>query len=541
MSSVYSNNSDNGNADVLPRTQVEATQQVGTPLSSPKDDKIASYLLSTYNQQLENVGLSLTTAEATLTFDFLSSIVSALAPVCDDFQQETILPLAELLTDSVPQKFHVGTGLSTTKLLASQIVQAQHEVIFVTCFWAESESRQLLADALRELNRRHQCSTVKPRVRIGFSSTSFFQKLFHTSSPEGKIYFPDSWAGLGLPQPEELNYLDVQVKSIFYRPLSVMHGKYLIVDRKSLNLPSSNISFEVWGESCITLEGGIVQTFLQFWEKIWSKEGDLKGSSFEDIQTLPDEERRKVPSKGAFDADLDKASTQVFPGNDALPTLFLPQPHHRNPRFFFNPFSCIFPRKAVAFPKTPQNTFLDLSISRAEKSVYIQTPNLTSEPLIEAIFEAISRGVVVEVVTCRSMMRLEQWVTTGGGSSTESCVKRLISRVSRLPVPLNANLAIYYYTGAVGPGGGAHEMAKATKSHVKAVIIDERISVLGSANGDRASWMTSQETNVAVFGAGFAAEVRRALFEGLGGRLKPANDVVKEELGPEPRMKMEDV
>lgn len=64
------------------------------------------------------------------------------------------------------------------------------------------------------------------------------------------------------------------------------------------------------------------------------------------------------------------------------------------------------------------------------------------------------------------------------------------------------------------------ECTAAVKSHVKALIVDGEITVLGSANGDRASWFTSQEVNVAVFDATFAGEVREALVSGLGGRLE---------------------
>lgn len=55
------------------------------------------------------------------------------------------------------------------------------------------------------------------RVRICLSSLSLLQKLFHTSSPEGKTYPPEIWhSKLGLPGQHDLTGLDLEVKSIFF-------------------------------------------------------------------------------------------------------------------------------------------------------------------------------------------------------------------------------------------------------------------------------------------------------------------------------------
>jgi hypothetical protein len=94
----------------------------------------------------------------------------------------------------------------------------------------------------------------KVKVRIGFSSSSLFQKLFHTSSPEGKIYASSTWhSKLGLPEPQSLAGLDLEVKSVFFLPFSVWHPKFVIVDNKEVFLPSCNVSWEVCSRSSIPL------------------------------------------------------------------------------------------------------------------------------------------------------------------------------------------------------------------------------------------------------------------------------------------------
>ncbi|KAH8147956.1 uncharacterized protein LAJ45_08057 [Morchella importuna] len=503
-----------------------ATYQPTNPLSHPPD----SEHLQSYEQHLSSVNSTqLSEADRSLCEEFISTLSPA-----DGCTPDTPLSLTSLLTSSTPRSFHVGTGLSVTTLLSSIIASATTEVLFVTCFWAASESRAVFADALRTLSDTALAKGKgRIRVRIGFSSSGLLQKLRHPSTPKGKEYPPSTWASMGLPDPRELEGLDMAVKSIFYLPFSVLHGKFCIVDRKVLVLPSANISYEVWGESATIFEGAVVDTFLQFWRGVWGigEEARIEDDEEEDLLLMGDSYKGR---HGIEDLTPIAAPVRMheFSTNPALthPTLFLPQPHHRHPRFPA-PISHFLPAPpAHKDPMgTPQNAFLLLAVAKAQKSIYIQTPNLTSQPLIDALAAAVRRGVVVELVTCRRMMTLEQVVTTAGAGITEWCVRRLVKRVVANALPEGKRgagggggrgLWVWYYTGAAKEVGGGGLMDRAVKSHVKAMIIDGRITVVGSANADRASWYTSQEVNVAVFAEGFAKEVRRELVQGLGGRLE---------------------
>jgi phosphatidylserine/phosphatidylglycerophosphate/cardiolipin synthase-like enzyme len=55
------------------------------------------------------------------------------------------------------------------------------------------------------------------------------------------------------------------------------------------------------------------------------------------------------------------------------------------------------------------------------------------------------------------------------------------------------------------------------------VLVDGEITVLGSGNMDRASWFTSQELGVALFGREVAQSIRVAVDEGLEGRVAYVN------------------
>lgn len=140
-----------------------------------------------------------------------------------------------------------GTGYSIyAGTILPAIENATDSVILVTCFWAASRTRDALNESLLKLSNNALLKGKKVRVRIGFSSSSLFQKLFHTASPEGKIYDPlTRHSKLGLPRQNELANLDLEIKSIFFLPFSVWHPKFVIVDGKEVFLPSCNVSWEV--------------------------------------------------------------------------------------------------------------------------------------------------------------------------------------------------------------------------------------------------------------------------------------------------------
>lgn len=472
----------------------------------PPTSAVVKIIMKNYIATLAEQSMVLPKHHIDLLTDFLATLV-----VCDNLS-DTILDPADLLTTSTPRSLHVGTGLSVTREIASAIADAKHSVLFSTCYWADSASRDLIADALRDLANNSLQGHKKVVVRIGFSSSATSQKLFHTSSTKGKVHPPSTWSTIGLPDEEELSSLDMSVKSLFFLPFSVVHSKFCIIDGRMLFLPSSNISWETWLEQCTIFTGHIVNVFAEFWEKIW---GDPE-----------------APLQHPLDP---------FAGDVGYPTIFLPSPHHRNPSFSPTILSSSSPPPP---PPTPQNTFLMHSISQARNTIYLQTPNLTSQPLLRALEAALARGVNVEVVTCRRMMVAEQVLTTGGSASTEGGVRALIKHDDRLRAgkgyvsrekhrTVKGVLGVWYYSGPATAAVPAYthgeagvsflvsEMASASdKSHVKALIIDGEITVLGSANGDRASWYTSQEVNAAVLSASFAAATRKALIRGLGGRLE---------------------
>ncbi|KAF2224164.1 hypothetical protein BDZ85DRAFT_98272 [Elsinoe ampelina] len=417
----------------------------------------------------------------------------------------------------------LGTGASIYHSIAPIINATEHELILVTCFWARSASLDVLRECLLHLSDKGLMAGSRIRVRICLSSVGLLQKLFHTQSLHGYVYPAEAWEGkLGLPKPGELQGLDLQVKSIFVKPFSVMHPKFIVVDRKRVLLPSCNVSWEDWFEGCIGLTGVVVGQFVEFWQRFWIHTKDdlrLEGVSI-DGGDLPFD----VSTGGNLPAQINVNSTDT-------PCVFLPSPHNIDPKFRL-------PWQGAALPpNTPLNVFLLAAFKTAHRSVYIQTPNLTSPPVLSALLDMMNRGVDLHIVTSERLMILEQLVTAG--TTTSRCVKKLIKRCEKKQLKKRENvdgaaeegrafisgrLTVEYYEPSKEDSGGDRFGKEPVQSHLKLTIVDEELVVLGSGNLDRASWYTSQELGVAFYSKDLASGLHGTLGKILETRKKLVYD-----------------
>lgn len=415
-----------------------------------------------------------------------------------------------LIAEAKTTAFIVGNGDDIFGNMQASIEAAESEVAIITCFWARSSSLNKLSTSLRRLSNKVVESN-RPRVRvfIGFSSLSKLQMLFHTSSLHGQDHQPSTWpTKLGLPSADELPGLDIQIKSIFIRPFCVMHPKFIIIDRQLVWLPSCNVSWESWFEGCISLSGPIVRPFLDFWQQFWVREGDETAIGWDSSQEPPVHGPLQS-DRALFGAAHGIADLQDIP---AIESVFLPSPNHTNPQFRL-PF-----QQAAAPPPTPLNLFILELLSSATDSIYIQTPNLTSPPLIHAILEALDRGISVHIVTSERLMIIEQLVLAG--TTTSRCVTSLIKRYQHVVKARRSSvdeetglmpvgrLRIEYYEPKPMEG---REEGEPVQSHLKLTIADKKWVVLGSGNMDRPSWYTSQELGVALHSEELSRRVRRTV------------------------------
>lgn len=429
------------------------------------------------------------------------------------------------------ESFTVGTGASIyTQHLVPAILSAQQEIILVTCYWAASKSLTALCDTLDALarQRKSQDNVSILRIRICFSSRSFFQKLFHTSSPDGYTYPPSTWhTKLGLPPAEILaaGKIDLRVKSLFFLPFSVMHPKFLLVDRRRAFLPSCNVSWEAWLEGCLELarrepRNDLIDRLLDFYQTVWEK--DLPAWDVTPTQTQQPE------VAAAMSIVKSPADTSIQLNTIAIPSeaiQWLPSWHHRNPAF------SLLPWKTPKAPPTPLNQTLMRLFTDATREIYLQTPNITSPPVLDALLDALARGVDVNIVTSRNMMVWEQILTAG--TTSERCIASLIQRYSLNSssscTPPDGDVEAQHRFGALKisyfrprrrcVAEDDDDNEEPVHSHLKLSVFDGECTVLGSGNMDRASWFTSQELGILVRSSDFAGAILSTSRLALEGRL----------------------
>ncbi|GAP93355.1 putative phospholipase D nuclease [Rosellinia necatrix] len=466
----------------------------------------------------------------------------------DEFPSYPYCEPESLVSTSSLESFTIGTGASIyTQSLLPAIAKAEREVILVTCFWASSSTLTALREALERLarlredriRRQHPAGDALTRldIRICFSSRSFFQKLLHPWSRGGYTYPPSKWISkLGLPDPKllEAGLINLQVKSLFFLPLSVIHPKFLIIDRQRAWLPSCNVSWEPWLEGCVEITGDAVATLIRFYSSVWDRHSEVGRqvladdglqqqanaiSNFNDIVPIP------IPSP---------ASQSIAPRLDAVPTILLPSSHHRNPRFHLLPW-----QRSPHPPATPLNCAVLCLFAMAEKKIYVQTPNLTSATVTDALLEALNRGVEVTIVTSKGMMIWEQLLTSG--TTTSRCLRSFIKAYKQQQKRLKSSTRVNDNEGsnlmldpeAQWPKLGSLEVfyfhplpenqlermpEEPVHSHLKLTMIDEEYAVLGSGNMDRASWFTSQELGILFQSSEFAANVSNVIDQTLRNR-----------------------
>ncbi|KAI4602944.1 hypothetical protein KJ359_008165 [Pestalotiopsis sp. 9143b] len=148
----------------------------------------------------------------------------------------------------------------------------------------------------------------------------------------------------------------------------------------------------------------------------------------------------------------------------------------------------------------PQNAAWLSALRNAEKSVFIQTPTLNAEPLVPAIVEACERGIDVYCYVCLGYNDAGELLPMQGGHN-EMIAAHLYKTLS---LAGRQRLHYYWYVGKDQTKPIVAERKKRS-CHVKLMIVDDRIAVVGSGNQDTQSWFHSQEVNLLMESPGVCA------------------------------------
>lgn len=152
--------------------------------------------------------------------------------------------------------------------MSNCIVRAEREVFLATNFWQNSDASKFITDAIKELSRR-----------AGERGTKIVMKLIYDRGSPKQLVEPHyvvpvkeyTGSKVGIPAPEEIPNIDLQVMNYHHPLLGTFHAKYMVVDRKMAVIQSNNIQSNDNLEMMIHLEGPIVDSMYDMALLSWHK------------------------------------------------------------------------------------------------------------------------------------------------------------------------------------------------------------------------------------------------------------------------------
>lgn len=129
---------------------------------------------------------------------------------------------------------------------------------------------------------------------------------------------------------------------------------------------------------------------------------------------------------------------------------------------------------------TPQNAAFLSAIANANHSIFIQTPNMNAEPLLNPLLDAVRRGVVVTCYLCLGYNDAGELLPFQNGTN-EMIAYRLYTALKTDDE--KSRLRIFNYVGK-DQTKPVHNRFKQRSCHIKLMIIDESVGIQGMYYSD---------------------------------------------------------
>ncbi|KAL4913655.1 hypothetical protein BDW62DRAFT_220540 [Aspergillus aurantiobrunneus] len=420
--------------------------------------------------------------------------------------------------------------------MANCIVRAEKEVVLATNYWIYSDASTLITNALKELSRRAAKRGEKAVVKMLYDRGDPRQIWDNHLSVDEKKYAAGK---VHLPSSDEIPHLDLQVIN-YHRPIfGTFHAKFMVIDRRIALLQSSNIQDNDNLEMMVHVEGPIVDslydTALISWGKALEPPLPMLGSpaAVASVPSLSVEADTHAEDDGLaqlttedqlYDLDIASETRRVNgllnprDGESRTQRVTRLLNHTRQPSTTgdapdedqenqmepyilhsqHKPFPMALvnrePHGALDHTNTvvPQNAAFLAAINHAEHSIFIQTPNMNAEPLLEPLLDAVRRGVIVTCYLCLGYNDAGQLLPFQNGTN-EMISNRLYKSLDTDQE--RSRLRIFNYV-AKDQTCPIHNKLKKRSCHIKVMIIDEVVAIQGNGNLDTQSFYHSQEVNI---------------------------------------------
>ncbi|KAI1280005.1 hypothetical protein F5Y07DRAFT_405617 [Xylaria sp. FL0933] len=253
--------------------------------------------------------------------------------------------------------------------------------------------------------------------------------------------------------------------------------------------------------------------------------------------------------QGAISPKVDESAMQAvtrhlnhtinvgYPGNapDCEPedemTPYIPHPAHE-------PFPIALVNRAPygqpnhKSVSNPQNAAWLSALRNARRNVFIQTPTLNAAPLIPAIVAACERGIDVYCYVCLGYNDAGEMLPMQGGHN-DKIANQLYTTLS----PVGRQRLHWYWYVAKDQTRPIPAAQKKRSCHIKLMIVDECVGIVGSGNQDTQSWFQSQEVNLLLDSPqvcrAWIDALRRNQNTGIYGAVNRADGIWRDEHGKE--------
>jgi len=243
-----------------------------------------------------------------------------------------------------------------------------------------------------------------------------------------------------------------------------VHSKMMIIDGRRLVCGSKNMDGDTCMEFMAVLEGTVAMATRQDFQLVWS--APKRGGGWE----IPLPEGLTNPITTCQDGDVPIL-------------LFGRREYHADLRL-----------GGITEPaRAPQDIAWHMAMALAEQEVYIQTPNFTTEQIFQDVFNAVRRGIRVTIVESYRSGDTNAKIQTKSMGSNGETARKLLAKLAMEPPEVRNRLKLCWFIGK-RVGANARPNPKEW-SHVKMMIIDNKITMFGSGNQDPQSWYHSRENN----------------------------------------------
>ncbi|TLS26883.1 hypothetical protein PpBr36_04868 [Pyricularia pennisetigena] len=480
---------------------------------------------------------------------FLEMYHDALATLDEDPSQGVVSP-SLMGSNGVMPLTIISTIPDIVRHMANLIVAAEHDVFIATNFWQNSEASKYITEAIRELSRRAEGRDDKVVVKIMYDRGSVRQVFDqHHIVPE-KDY---AGKAVCLPKASEIPNVDLEVMNYHNPLLGTFHAKYMVVDRRIALLQSNNIQDNDNLEMMVHLEGPIVDSIYDMALLSWSKaltpplptadkpaametprcfdsQGGTEEGEEEEAEAAQNGYNHSTPdepypehttSDPHYDATISaevrrvQASVTPLPGESrrAAVTKHL---NHTTNRGFTPPAEHLVPDSVVGedpekimTPYVKHQPHQPFPMALVNRPPYGPPKNHDVKNPQNAAWLAALRCATRSVFIHRWLKKKKGELLPMQGGHNEMIAHRLHTALSDEARP---RLHYHWYVAkdATAP---LHQGKRQRSCHIKLLVADWQVAVVGSGNQDTQSWCHSQEVNVLLDLPGEIAEQWREALE----------------------------